>query len=445
MKLPGRWIWLAGLVVMLGLLVAACDDNGDDEDDGGTPEVGDTPSAEMQELTTDFGVSDTDITLGMTIAQSVSPVASVFAPVLPAMQAYFEKVNAEDNGSCGRQITLIDVDDQYAPDLALQGAQKLVQQDEVVAFIGNLGTAAVTGQVDFINDPDSDGDTSDGVPHLFLSTGAAKWDDPERWPWTIGYIPDYISEGSVLADYVNENLPEGSTAGILYQNDEFGEDGRDGFKAAFAGEVISEQPYDAEAVEVNSQMANLRDADPDILLLYSLGLATRAAYVYMEENDWNPQVLSSYVNPTSLIATLIGGGPEPEQLQKGYDQLAGTIQTNYLIDPVADAADPAFVEHVRIMETYGGPNPDQLSLYGQSLAELTIETLRIACANGDMTRLGVLVAAESIQGFRSSVLFPGIEINLSATDHFSIQALFPVEVQSDGTLVAVGDITNVEE
>ena len=444
MKLPGRWLWLVGLVIALGLLVAACGDDGDGDDED-TPVDGETPPAATEELTTDFGVSDTEIKLGMTIAQSVDPVASVFAPVLPAMRAYFEKVNQEDNGVCNRQITLIDFDDQYAPGLALQGAQKLVQQDEVVAFVGNLGTAAVTGQVDFINDPNGDGDTSDGVPHLFLSTGAAKWDDPEQWPWTIGYIPDYVSEGSVLANYANDNLPAGSTAGVLFQNDDFGEDGLKGFKEAFDGEVITEQPYDAGAPDLTSQMANLRDADPDIIVLYSIGLSTRSAYVYMQENDWKPQVMSTYVNPVSLVATLIGGGTEPEQLQAGYDQLAGTIQTNYLIDPVADAADPAFVEHVRIMETYGGPNPEQLSLYGQSLAELVVETLTIACNNGDMTRPGVLAAAESIQGFRSSVLFPGFEINLSPTDHFSIQALYPVEVQSDGTLQAVGDVTNVEE
>ncbi len=224
MSFSKRWLWLAGLVAIITLVGAAC--GGDDGDGDGDGDVDDTP--EPTELTTDFGVTDTEIILGQTSVQSVSAVAGAFEPILPATRAYFDKVNAEDGGVCNRQIRLVDFDDQYAPDLALQGAQKLVQQDEVLAFIGNLGTTAVSGQVEYVNDPNADGDTSDGVPHLFLSTGAAKWDDPEKWPWTIGYIPDYLSESTAFATYVNENFP-GQTVAILSQNDEFGEDGRDGF------------------------------------------------------------------------------------------------------------------------------------------------------------------------------------------------------------------------
>ena len=437
MRFSKRWLWLAGLVAVVTIAGAACGDDGDGDGDGATSEP-ETP--ETTELSTDFGVTDTEIILGQTSVQSVASVAGAFEPILPAQRAYFDKVNAEDGGVCGRQIRLVDEDDQYAPDLALTGAQKLVQQDQILAFIGNLGTNAVSGQVEFINDPNADGDTSDGVPHLFLSTGAAKWDDPEQWPWTIGYIPDYTSESTVFAQYANDNF-SGQTVGILYQNDEFGEDGRAGFTAAFEGEIIAEESYEVDAVDVKSQMANLRSANPDILLLYSIGLATRSAYLYMEENDWHPQVVSTYVNPTSLVATLLAG---EDDLPAGYAQLAGTIQVNYLLDPVADAEDPAMVEHARIMDTYGGPTPGQLTLYGQSLAELTVETLEIACDNGDMTRAGVLAAAESIQGFVASVYLDGVEVNLSPTDHFAIQAFVPVQAQEDGTLKPLGDLIDVE-
>jgi hypothetical protein len=62
-----------------------------------------------------------------------------------------------------------------------------------------------------------------------------------------------------------------------------------------------------------------------------------------------------------------------------------------------------------------------------------------------MTRAGVLAAAESIEAYRSSVLFEGIEINLSAEDHIALQALVPVEIQADGTLKTLGETINVEE
>lgn len=442
MKLSRHWLWLVGLFLIIALAAAACDDDGDETDGTPVPTEAGATEAPSGEIETDIGVTDTEIRLGITIVQSGNPVASAFEPVLPAMQAYLTKVNQEDDGVCDRQITLIAEDDNYAPGPALERARKLVEQDQILAFVGNLGTAAVTGQVDYINDPNSDGDTSDGIPHLFLSTGATKWNNPEQWPWTIGFIPDYVSDGTVLANYANENFP-GQTAAILYQNDEFGEDGRRGFTEAFEGEIVAEQSYEVTAVDITSQMANLRDADPDIVLLYSIGLATRSAYLYMQQNNWSPNVLASYVNPADLIAALVGGEAGPEA---AYPVIAGTVLTNYLLDPVADADDPNMVEHVRIMDTYGGPSPvSQLSLYGQSLMELAVEALRQACENGDMTRAGVLAAAESIQGFQTSVGLPTIEINLSPTDHLSIQALAPYEVQEDGTLVQVGEVLDVEE
>lgn len=441
MILLRRWFWLVGLVVVLALVAAACDD---DDDDGGEepteppgatePAGGGTPSAELK---TDFGVTDTEIKLGLTIVQSGNPAAAVFAPIAPAMEAYFEKVNQEDGGVCNRNISLIVEDDQYAPATSLERARKLVEQDEILAFVGNVGTPPVTGQVVFVNDPDGDGDTSDGVPHLFLSTGAAKWNNPEMWPWTIGYIPDYISEGNVLAQQVNENFPD-ATAAILYQNDDFGEGGRDGFKEVFAGEIVAEEAYEANVTEITSQMTNIRDADPDIVYLYSLPLTTAQAISFMQANDWDPQVVWSYVNPNTLMAALLAQ-------QGGNEAIAGTITTNYILDPVGDADDPAIVEHARIMDEFGGPDLAQLSVYGQSLAELAEETLKVACENGDMTRAGTLAAAESIQGFRSDLLLPGIEVNLSPEDHFALQALQPVELQPEGTLLALGDLVNVEE
>ncbi len=429
MKLLKPGLWLASLPALLLLLATAC---------GGGGGGGGAPS----ELKTDFGVSATEIKLGMTIVQSGN-LAAVYQPIAPAMKAYFSKVNQEDGGVCDRQISLLVEDDQYAPGPSLEKAKKLAELDQVVAFVGNLGTPPVTGQVDYINDPNGDGDTADGIPQLFVSTGASKWGDYQKWPWTIGYIPDYTSEGGILAAYVNKNLPD-KTVGILYQNDDFGKGGYNGFKEAFEGEIVAEQTYESTATEITSQIANLNAANPDIVYLYSTPAFTAQVFRYMKANNWKPQVVQSYVNAATTLASLVGGGREAAQIQEGFQQIAGTISTNYLLDPVADKDAPALVEHKRILDTYSGGSVGNLSVYAQSLAELVVETLKRACDNGDMTRAGVLKAAESIKGFRSSVLLEGIEFNLGATDHFAIQALVPIEVQADGVLKPLGETISVE-
>ena len=61
------------------------------------------------------------------------------------------------------------------------------------------------------------------VPHLFVATGATKWNDPKNFPWTMGFQPNYQTEGRVYAADVLKNHPN-AKVGILYQNDDYGKD-----------------------------------------------------------------------------------------------------------------------------------------------------------------------------------------------------------------------------
>lgn len=415
MRLKPAWVLLAALLSM-GLVLAAC--GGEEATPTPSPQAGQTPTGPRQ-VKTDFGVTDTEIKLGHTNVLSGN-LAAVYQPVSPALRAYFEYVNREKGGVCGRRINLIIEDNQYSPTVARQVVTKLIEQDRVVALVGDLGTPAVTGEVDYVNEQK--------VPLLYLSTGASKWGDFQRWPWTTGFIPDYVSEGRILGRYAQERFPN-AKVGILYQNDDFGMDGRNGFKQEFKGQIVAEQSYESTATDISSQMANLRAAGADLVYLYSTPNFSAMAFRYMQQNNWRPQVMMSYVNPPVLTATIAGGG----NAQAGLQLVQGTISTNYLLDYIADADKPEMKEHVRIMQTYGGPQVQSLSVYGQALAELMVETLKRACDAGDLTRQGVMRAAESIRGFRMSVLLPGITVNLGPRDHFAIQALMPVQIQPDGT------------
>jgi hypothetical protein len=141
------------------------------------------------------------------------------------------------------------------------------------------------------------------------------------------------------------------------------------------------------------------------------------------------------------MASIVGGD---DGIEAGFERYAGTISTIYVLDPVGDVDDPAMVEHARIMETYGGPPLGGLSVYAQSLAELMVETLEIACDNNDMTRAGVLTAAESIEGFSTSLTRPGIEFNTSPTNHRAILSLQVFSAQADGTALMLGDVIAAE-
>jgi ABC-type branched-subunit amino acid transport system substrate-binding protein len=418
------------------LFVPGC---GGDDASSPTP-VSPTPMPTAPPGTFGPGVTETEIRLGMT--NDVSGAGETpYAAVSLAVRAYFQMVNQEEGGVCGRQIVLTVEDDKYLPDLALAQTQKLVTEEDVLAVIGALSTQAHRDVAAYLNDPNGDGDTTDGVPDLFVSTGWSGWGNVEAYPWTTGFIPDYLSDGRALAAYVAMNLPD-KKVGLLYSNDEFGQDYLAAIKEAFGeGDNLFSQPYPADDEDVSQEISAVVDWGAEVIVLAAPPAVSADAIVSARGGGFQPQFLLSYVNQPSNLASELGGGSEAKAISAGFEQLAGVIETAYLLSAVEDERNTALVEHLRIMETYGGPSASNLSIYGQSLAETVVETLSRACP--DLTRSDVMAAAESLDGFHPSLFLPGIDVALGKTDHGAIQAMQVVRINADGTLELLGDPIDV--
>ncbi len=368
---------------------------------------------------------------------------TAYAAVTPAIQAYFTSVNQEADGVCGRNIGLAARDDKYDADEALAQTQALVNDDQVLAVIGAFNTQAHSAVANYLNDPNADGDLSDGVPDMFVSTGYSGWGDVGRWPWTIGFIPDYQSDGVILARHINETLA-GKNVGILYQNDEFGNDYLAALKASLPDPalLVSEQPLDPAATEIAPFVMNLMESGAEAVVLATPPEVSGRAISAAHGLGYFPKFAMSYVNAPTQLAALIGGGTDPGQLATGIREMTGIISTSYTLSSIHDEDEPALVEHERIMQTYGGPAVSTLTIYAQSLAETVIESLNRSCH--DLTRSGLIAGARGIQGFHPSLFLPGIDINLSPVDHRAVQAMQVVEYQEDGTVRKIGEAVSVE-
>jgi hypothetical protein len=361
-----------------------------------------------------------------------------YAVITSAIQAYFAKNDAEDGGVCERKIVLLAEDDGYTPEGALERTRKLVEQDQVLAMIGGLGTAVHDPVATYLNDPNGDGDKSDGVPDLFVSTGWSAWGDVGKYPWTIGYIPGYQTDGRVLGRYINEDLA-GKKIAIMHENDAFGQD----YLAAL-NEVIVDKPLvvwtgsaDPAPDNLKLQVLQIRDSGAEAVVLALPPDRTAEVYKLADAESYAPKWVISYVNSPSALAREIGGGTLAEQLVKGFEELTGSVSTAYLMSSIDDPETQSMQEHRRIMETYGGPVVSTLSVYGQSLAEAVVETLARSCET--INRETVRHAAESLNGFTSALMLDGIDTTLGPQDHLSIQSLQIVEIQADGTLKTLGE------
>src|SRR5215471_3183470 len=134
----------------------------------------------------DPGASDAEIKIGNIMPYS-GP-SSAWSAVGKTEAAYFAKVNAE-GGVNGRKIRFISYDDGYSPPKAVEQARKLVESDEVLLIFNSLGTPSNTAIQKYMN--------ARKVPQLFVATGATKWNDPQHFPWTMGWQPNYQAESHI--------------------------------------------------------------------------------------------------------------------------------------------------------------------------------------------------------------------------------------------------------
>src|SRR5213596_3203915 len=198
----------------------------------------------------DTGATDTEIKIGQTVP--FSGPASAYASIGKTQAAYLKMIN-EQGGINGRKLNLIQYDDAYSPPKAVEQVRKLVEGDEVLFTFQIIGTPSNAAVQKYLN--------SKKVPQLLAATGASKFTDPKNFPWTMGFNPNYQSEGRIYAKYILQNHPN-AKIGILYQNDDLGRDYITGLKEALgakaASMIVAEASYELTDPTIDSQIVKLK-------------------------------------------------------------------------------------------------------------------------------------------------------------------------------------------
>ena len=236
----------------------------------------------------DTGASDTEIKIGNIMPYS-GP-ASAYGTIGKAEAAYFNKINAE-GGINGRKINFISYDDAFSPPKAVEQARKLVESDEVLLIFQPLGTQSNSATQKYMN--------AKKVPQLFVATGATKWGDPQNFPWTMGWQPNYQSEGRIYAAYILKNFPNGKIAAI-WQNDDAGKDQMKGLRDGLgdkANMIIADKSYEVSDPTLNSQIVALRDSGADIFMTWAAPKGAAQAIRKVGELGWKPVFSSATSRP----------------------------------------------------------------------------------------------------------------------------------------------------
>jgi len=354
----------------------------------------------------DTGATDTEIKIGNIIPYS-GP-ASAYGVVGKAMEGYFKKIN-EEGGINGRKVNFISYDDAYSPPKAVEQTRKLVESDEVLLVFGALGTPSNSAIQKYMN--------AKKTPHLFLATGATKWNDPKAFPWTMGWLPSYQSEGRIYAKYLLKEKPDAKIA-VLYQNDDFGKDYLKGIQDGLGAKkstIVAEESYELSEPTIDSHIVKLKSLNPDVLVIFTTPKFGAQTIKKVGELGWKPTMIIA--NVSASTATVM----KPA----GFDNSQGVISASY----AKDASDPQWnddpgMKDFKAFQAKYVPEAnvaDSSLLTGYNMAQ-TMAALLKQCGD-DLTRANVMKQAANIKGLQQGGLLPGIKINTSPTDFSPIEQL----------------------
>lgn len=373
------------------------------------------------------GASDTTIKIGQTMPYS-GP-ASAYGTQGKTEAAYFRMLNAR-GGINGRQVEFISLDDGYSPPKTMEQTRRLVEEDEVLAIIGTIGTPTSSAIHRYLNQKK--------VPQLLVSSGAAKWNDGKRFPWTTPGYPPYGQEAQVYARDIIANHPDAKIA-IISQNDDAGRDYVDGFKQGLGdkvAQVVKELTYEITDPTVDSQVIELQASGADTL--FTMATPKFGAQVIRKVADlgWKP---NHYIVSVSASQAQV---LEPAGLQNAVGLVTASVLKE-ASDPTW-AEDPDMIEYKEFMKEWypGGDANNSGNVLGYVVGKLVEHML--AGAGDNLTRENLMHQATNIDALSLPMLLPGVTLDVTPEDRSTFHMFRTMRF--DGTRwVVFGDPINLDK
>ncbi|MGI9605052.1 MAG: ABC transporter substrate-binding protein [Acidimicrobiales bacterium] len=410
-----RMRWLAAMLAVLSLFAVACsasDDEetstdettattaapADDSDDGDAETTTAAPADDSEddeamadELATDFGVTEDSIRVGLS-ADLSGVFAALTSVIVDAQVAYFDRVN-ENGGIAGREVELVVLDSGYDVPTHLDNYAELSEEsDEGVVMIsqstGSPHTSAIAA--DLVDDD------LFAIPLSWYSG----WADADFGGNVFELYTNYCFEGMNGVEFLAEQSGVANpTLAVVTRPGEYGQDGAAGAKIA-AEALGLEIVYDGEGVvegdDFTPIITELAAAQPDLVWITTapsqtaqiLGGAFQAG---LTGAIWSGSGPSYNV---ALLDTPVGPILDAAYFHSTYAALWGANDSAGMQDMMAEITARIPTGNYAQADTY---------VIGWTEAMMAEAVLRAAADSGDMTRAGVLAAANNV-----SVDFQGL-------------------------------------
>lgn len=328
----------------------------------------------------EVGVTDTTIKIG-NISDTTGPIAAYGVPRTEAAKALCQSIN-DAGGINGRKLIFLHENDAYKPPNTVLAFKKLVEMDQVFGFIGSLGVATTMAVVPEIQ--------SRKVPYIFPGGNSGKLFNPPM-RYIFGINPSYEDFMRILIDRValDFKMPNAKIAHIQ-QDDETGHDSHRGVLAQlpkYPGmKLVSHEIVKRGTVDVSSQVANMRKANPDVILMSPIFVTNAMIAKEIQKIGWKPLMMMNASSGSPAIIKLGGPAVEGAIVQICQKNLEDDIPANHF--------------YKEVMKKYlpdSKTNPSQYGATGFNEVLVAVEGLKRA--GRDLTREGYIDAMETLKDF----------------------------------------------
>jgi len=307
------------------------------------------------------GVSKNEIVLG-SIQDLSGPLASLGKQVRYGMQLRVDELNEQSGGIHGRKIRLLIEDSQYDPKKAVLATQKLVNQDKIFAMVGHIGTTSNLAAMPI--------QFAKNVPNLNPITASKEMYEPFH-KLKFAFAASYFDQMRVFVPKVAKEKGAKKVC-TLYQDDDFGTEVMQGAEAGLKtiGMTLAEKTtYKTGATDFSSQVARLKAADCDMVVLGTVLRETIGTIGTARRTGYNPTFLGSSAVYFDLVHKLGG---------KAMDGLyaAMTVQNPYL-----DSASQPLRFWATKYQTKFNEEPAVFSVYGYTAIDNFITAATAAGPN----------------------------------------------------------------
>ena len=248
------------------------------------------------------GVTENEIKLACLVDFS-GPGKYAGPPLALGAETYIKYVN-DQGGVHGRKINLIVEDNGILPNTTLAAAKKVILKDEIFAIGFNLGSSGSSAII-----PLCEENKVVMMPH-----GANKrfYNPGNKWVF-VPYATQF-NMGSRAVEFILEQNPK-ARIGMIYQDDDYGQDGLEGARAAakfMKTKLVQEAPYKIGTIDMSPQMRMMKEANVDWILAWTYLPQTGGIMKEKAKMNWDVKVVGTNTTAYRQIFPILG------ELADGY-------------------------------------------------------------------------------------------------------------------------------